>query len=256
MIEPGPATGFADEVAALVPDLVRFARSLTRDHAAADDLAQEAVLRALSNQHQFRRDSSLRTWLHRILHNLAVDRGRRSARETVVDEIEASWRDDDYSVDAHEVIEQAQLRESMEDALVHLPVIYRAAVVLHDAEGWTVKEIAELQQIGLPAAKQRLRRGRMMLVSELARAAERRGQTKGVPLRCWDARRFVSDYLDGELARDEAALVERHLETCPTCPPLYAALVGVRSELGSRDPDSVIEPAVVARLERVARSQT
>ena len=40
-----------------------------------------------------------------------------------------------------------------------------------------------------------------------------------------------------------AARVEQHLETCPTCPPLYAALVGVRATMGRlRDPDSVVDP--------------
>jgi hypothetical protein len=49
-----------------------------------------------------------------------------------------------------------------------VPVIYRTAVVLHDAEGMTVATIADVQGIRLPAAKQRLRRGRMTLVSALA----------------------------------------------------------------------------------------
>ena len=68
---------------------------------------------------------------------------------------------------------------------------------------------------------------------------------------CWDARQHVSDYLDGDLAPELARLIESHLEVCPTCPPLYTALVGVQSELGRlRDPDSVIDPDLVARIQR------
>jgi hypothetical protein len=52
-------------------------------------------------------------------------------------------------------------------------------------------------------------------------------------VRCRDARRDVSDYLDGVLPDERRRLVERHLATCPTCPPLHAALVGVKTELGS-----------------------
>src|SRR5690606_14497289 len=109
----------------------------------------------------------------------------------------------------------------------------RSVVLLHDVEGWTVAEIADLLELGLPAAKQRLRRGRMMLVTALADGQERRENLKGVPLHCWDARRHVSDYLDGDLGPETSSMLERHLETCPTCPPLYASLVGVQAELGT-----------------------
>jgi len=43
--------------------------------------------------------------------------------------------------------------------------------------------------------------------------------------------------------------VETHLEACPTCPPLYASLVGVRATLGGlRDPDTVVEEAIAMRI--------
>jgi RNA polymerase sigma-70 factor (ECF subfamily) len=110
-------------------------------------------------------------------------------------------------------------------------------------------DAAQTQGIGLPAAKQRLRRGRMTLVTALASAAERRAALEGVPLRCWDARRRISEYLDRELDPAEAQLVERHLATCPTCPPLYASLVGVHAKLeGLRDPDSVVPPMLSVRI--------
>ena len=69
-------------------------------------------------------------------------------------------------------------------------------------------------------------------------------------MRCWDARQHVSEYLNGDLEPETARLVEAHLAACPTCPPLYAALVGVHDGLGRlRDPDSVIGPD----LERAVR---
>ena len=239
-----------------VPGLLRFARTLTRDLATAEDLVQETLTRALEKADTFRGDSSPATWLHRILHNLAVDRSRRSREapvEDVIETVEACWHEDDYTVDAAVVVARAETREELEDALVHLPLTYRAAVVLHDAEGLTVQEIAEIQQVSLPAAKQRLRRGRMMLVTQLAAGHERRDALRGVPLRCWDARRLVSDYLEGDLDADVATRVEAHLGGCPTCPPLYAALVGTTGALRDspsvlRDPDTVVPPAIAERL--------
>jgi RNA polymerase sigma-70 factor (ECF subfamily) len=245
-VDPTP-----DDLASHSETLYRFALSLSRDPHLAADLVQDTYVRAMERIDQFRADAPVLSWMRRILHNLAVDRSRRSAREIAVEQVEADWRDDAYTVDPAVVAERAQTREELEDALARLPFIYRTTVVLHDAEGWTVREIAELQEIGLPAAKQRLRRGRMMLVSALASGEERRAQLEGVPMRCWDARQHVSDYLDGLLPAATAKVVESHLGVCPTCPPLYAALVDARGQLGTmRDDDTVIPPDLAGRIRR------
>jgi RNA polymerase sigma-70 factor, ECF subfamily len=244
------ADGFEALATAHSSSLYRFARTLARDRHTAEDLVQETFLRAFEKRDTFRGEASARTWLHRILHNLAVDRARRPDREILVEDVEEKWRDDAYTVDSGAVVERAETREELEDAMVRLPFIYRSAVILHDVEGWTVSQIADAQGIELPAAKQRLRRGRMMLVTALAGGAERRAAVRGVPLRCWEARRRVSDYLDGELPPEERALVEGHLESCPTCPPLYASLVGVKARLGGlRDPDAVVPPDLAGRIQ-------
>ncbi len=238
------------EISDELPSLYRFALALARDPHLASDLVQDTMVRALERSDQFRGDAPLGAWLKRILRNLAIDRARRSEHEVVVEEVEDDWRRDEYTVDPLAVIERAATRDELEDGLARVPFIYRRAVVLHDAEGWTVREIAELEEIGVPAAKQRLRRGRMALVSALAVGVERRHALKGVPMRCWDARRHVSDYLDGLLSSETSKVVETHLEICPTCPPLYAALVGVHEAVGSlRDPDSVVPPQLAARLQ-------
>jgi RNA polymerase sigma-70 factor (ECF subfamily) len=233
----------------LAPVLLRFARSIVHDEATAEDLVQETFLRAWRARDRFRGESTALTWMRRILHHAAVDRFRRLAHEDLVDAAEASWRDDAYTVDGDAVVERALDRDALLDALVHLPFTYRSAVLLHDVEGWTAAEVAEVADIGLPLAKQRIRRGRMALVTQLAGGDERRAALDGVVLRCWNARSLVSEYLDGELEADQRAAVEAHLSTCPTCPPLYAALVGTQASLtGLRDPDSVVPPAVIARL--------
>lgn len=59
----------------------------------------------------------------------------------------------------------------------------------------------------------------------------------------------VSAYLDGELDEETKSGVETHLAGCPTCPPLYAGLVGVRASIGTlRDPDTVVESAIAGRI--------
>lgn len=249
VVRPQPGRPDGEALAAASIELYPFALSITRDPDLAADLIQDAWLRASRSIEQYRGDAPLASWLRRIIHNLAIDSARRSSREVPAEVVERRWRDDEYSVDAAVVAERAQTREELEDSLARLPFIYRSVVMLHDVEGWTVAEIAELLEVGLPAAKQRLRRGRMMLVTALAEGQERQENLRGVPMRCWDARQHVSEYLNGDLDVETAALLERHLEVCPTCPPLYASLVGVRAELGGlRDPDAVVPPDLAGRL--------
>jgi RNA polymerase sigma-70 factor, ECF subfamily len=243
------ASGFSGDLGEHSGPLYRFALTITRDPQLAADLVQDTFVRALERSDQYRGEAPLRAWLRQILHNLAIDRARRDAKEMVVEDVEANWHDDAYTVDPATIAERTLTREELEDGLARLPFIYRVVVILHDVEGWTVRQIAEVQDISLPAAKQRLRRGRMSLVSALAEGHERRRQLEGVPMRCWDARQHVSEYLDGTLDDATAHLVEAHLEVCPTCPPLYAALVGAHQGLGGlRDPDTVIPPILEQRI--------
>jgi RNA polymerase sigma-70 factor (ECF subfamily) len=240
---------FADALVAELPRLVGIASRLVRDPDQAEDCAQETIIGAWRRRDQLREPKALGAWLRRSLVNRIIDRARVHHEELDIEAVEADWRDDRYSVAPERVLERAELRDDLEDGLARLPVIYRVPLVLHDVLGWTGPEIAAAMGAGLPATKQRLRRGRMMLVSALAEDDERRAASLAQPLRCWRARRHVSAYLDGELDASTRAAVEAHLHDCPTCPPLYASLVGVRASLGGlRDPDTVVEDAMAARI--------
>jgi len=133
--------------------------------------------------------------------------------------VEERWQNEAYTVDAAVVATRAQTVEEFKDAQLRLPLISRTAVVLHDMEGLTVAEIARIQEIGLPAAKQRLRRGRMMLVSAPARGAERRVADAVCRRPVGKAPSQVSDYLDDSLPTRDRAPLETHLGSCATLSP-------------------------------------
>ena len=245
----GDLDPFASSLVKEIPALYRYALTLTGDRDDAEGLVGDTISKAWEKIGTFRGESSLKTWLHTILHNLAVDNFRQKSNEVSVEQMEEQWMDGEYSVDPVRLLEAAEEREEIKDALLRLPFAYRSVVVLHDAEGWRLSEVASSLRITLPAAKQRLRRGRMMMVSALSDSSQRKEANKGIPLSCWQARSMVSDYIDGEISGTKELQLKEHLRLCSTCPPLYASLVGVKSSLSTlRDTDSVIPPDVIRRI--------
>jgi RNA polymerase sigma-70 factor (ECF subfamily) len=245
---------FESLVAREIHGLYRYAYSLVGSSAEAEDLVGETIVRALERQTQFRGGDGLRSWLHRMLRNIAIDRTRHHSPEHLAEDVEVLWSDESYQVDAQALIERMEVRSELQEALFHLPVIYREVVVLHDAEGWSTPEVAALLGEKLPTIKQRLRRGRMMLVTSLAKGDARKMANKDVVLSCAQARAQVCDYIDHELPPRQAQLLEQHLAHCATCPSLYRSLVGVTEKLGNlHDPDSVIPKDIAERIRHSIR---
>lgn len=210
-------------------ELVGYVRATGAQHSVVEDVVQEAVTRAWARIGDLQDPARLRPWVFRIAHNLVVDRVRRNrevSADLVPEQVETRWQRSSYTVDAFEVVARAETVAQVREALLLLPMMYRSVVVLHDAYGWTNAQVAEMFDLSLPATKQRLRRGRMMLVTALAQGAER--QVPQAVGGCWEVRSKVSALLDGELDEQVQGQLRQHLEHCPTCPPLYAALAAAR----------------------------
>lgn len=169
--------------------LYRVARRLTRNQAGAEDLVQEAMLKAWRSFHTFREGTNIRAWLYRILMNAHIDRHRKDARspEVLQDEIGDAYlyagareglalsEDGNPEVQVLDQIMDAEVRESLDE----LPVVFRAAVMLVDVEGFSYKEAAEI--LGVPAGTvmSRLYRGRQALKRRLAAFARDRHFVSG-----------------------------------------------------------------------------
>jgi len=148
--------------------LVRFVRvmmSSAPDRDAAEDVAQEAFLRAYRALGQFRGQSTFRTWLYQIATNVARTHSakRRDRKET--QEPETQYERDRPSGENIErrVIAHDQLRQALQE----LPDDWREAVVLRDIEGLEYKEIAELLKIPIGTVESRIFRGRQRLKAAL-----------------------------------------------------------------------------------------
>jgi RNA polymerase sigma-70 factor, ECF subfamily len=167
-----------------LPALYWLARRLVRD--GAEDLVQEALLRAYRSFKTLRLDAAAGPWLRCILVNVFRDQLRRQARsveELPVDQVEefSLYRtlvEHDplpYSDTLHHDYLQAFAREDVREVLLRLPEIYRAPLVLRYMDGFATKEIARLLDVPLGTVLARLHRGRKRFERELWAYAQETG---------------------------------------------------------------------------------
>lgn len=145
--------------------LLRF----VADSEEAEDVTQEAFLRAWRGIGRFRGDAQFFTWLYRIGINEAKRRaGRRRPAELL-----SSGDDDplpeapDWSEAPQLRLEDADLRAVLERAIRKLPLRYRATVILRDVEGLSTREAADVMDLSEAAFKSRLHRARLAVRSSL-----------------------------------------------------------------------------------------
>ncbi len=130
------------------------------DREEAADALQDALLAAYRSAAQFRGESAVTTWLHRIVVNACVDRvRRRAARPTVP--LPDAGRPGEPAVDDGLTSRETSL--AIRDALNQLPVEQRAAIVLLDIQGYPVAEVAAILGIPEGTVKSRCARGRARL---------------------------------------------------------------------------------------------
>jgi RNA polymerase sigma-70 factor (ECF subfamily) len=149
--------------------LYRWLFHLTHNRHAAEDLAQEAFLKALANLERFREGSNFRAWLFRIAYNNFVNQWRAADR--------ARQAFPNHLPNAQEgPVEQLLSREALQlvaRAVGRLPADYRAAFLLRVEENLSFREIAAVLQIKEETARWRVFKARQKLMSVLASQLER-----------------------------------------------------------------------------------
>lgn len=144
----------------MIPALRRYARSLLRDRAAADDLVQDCLERVISRWHQRRSDGDARTWVFTILHNLAINQLKRKVRRGVPLAIE----DVDETAFATAPTQEDGLHvRAVLAALDSLPEDQRCVLLLVSVEDLSYAETAAVLDIPLGTVMSRLSRARYRL---------------------------------------------------------------------------------------------
>jgi RNA polymerase sigma-70 factor (ECF subfamily) len=164
---------------------------LTRNPRDAEDLVQDALLRAYRFWDSFQQDSNCKAWLLRIVTNTFINEYQRRKRSREVLDAATAEQDATDGVLVHAAANDKQSPESaliagsvsddVQRALDQLPDDFRTAVILCDMQGLSYKEIAEIMDCPVGTVMSRLFRGRKLLAGALREFAVAEGYVKPAP---------------------------------------------------------------------------
>ena len=167
MTTPNSIADLRQGLCDLLPRLRRFARTLARNPADADDLLQVALERALARASQWRPDSRLDAWVFGIVRNAWIDEVRARQRGQQV------FAPEEHGENVgHSPIDRQDLAMTVQAAMDRLPEEQRMAIALVLIEGLSYKEAAQAMDVPIGTLTSRLARGRDALQSLLGGAAE------------------------------------------------------------------------------------
>ena len=160
----------------------RIAQHITQNREDAEDVMQDAFLKAYEKLEQFQGNSKFYTWLVRIAVNegLMRLRKRRTSRTVSIDEdVETeegsvSREIADWAPDPEQMYTQAELHDILERAIGGLPRGFKLVFELRDKQGLSTEETAQALNLSIPAVKSRLLRARLQLRERLSRYFRRR----------------------------------------------------------------------------------
>ena len=158
------------------------------------------------------------------------------------------WAETLYIDDPAGVILRAEQADHLRAALATLPIEARTVVVLHDGEGWSTREIAQVCAIGVATTQKRLQRARFRLAQALAGPL---GRVADSDPSCATTRAAVGNYIDQALTEPERREVEDHLRCCPHCPPIAQALLGLKDALRTSGPQDPLAADLTRIIDRI-----
>jgi RNA polymerase sigma-70 factor (ECF subfamily) len=178
----GDDGAFSELVRRYDRNVFRIAQHITQNREDAEDVVQDAFLKAYTNLEQFQGQSKFYTWLVRIAVNEALMklRRRRPERFVSLDEDIKTEEDSvprevaDWSPNPEQMYNQAELKEILGKTIQGLPAGFRTVFVLRDVEGLSTEETAEALDLSIPAVKSRLLRARLQLRERLSRYFSKR----------------------------------------------------------------------------------
>ena len=228
---------FEERLAECGPLAYRVARGVLRNSADAEDVAQEALLRAYRRFDRLRDRTRFRAWLVRIAFRLAIDRARSSKRREVR---ETLWSQTAPRPSTEDMAATSEFQEHLDRAMEELPEKRRLVLLLAAMQGHSLEEVAEMLGLPIGTVKSRLFFAQKAVSGEIA-------------MPCENYREALIDAAAADSAPSRE--LRSHLEACVSCRAafteevqLFASIdTGVRATANSEMPASLL-PRVRAEL--------
>ena len=181
-LQSGDERALADLADAYSSKIYQLAFRYLRNKEDAEEITQDVLFKVYRKVDAFRGDAQLSSWIYRITFNAAMSRLRtaRYQRAQAEDRRVAAATDEDGSMTprtpdvadwsdmADERVLRTQLRQRVFRAILALPAIYRAPVMLRDIQGMSTEEASAMLKVKDQTLKSRLHRGRLILRKQLA----------------------------------------------------------------------------------------
>ncbi len=179
----GDAKAFSELLRRYEGKIFRLALHITQNREDAEDVLQEAFLKAYEHLNQFQGQSKFYTWIVRIAVNQALMklRKRKTDRSVSLDETIDTGEDTvareiaAWDENPEQQYSREEINEILSSAIDGLAPIYRAVFVLRDVDDLSTEETAEALELSIPAVKSRLLRARLQLRDKLTRYFKRKG---------------------------------------------------------------------------------
>jgi RNA polymerase sigma-70 factor (ECF subfamily) len=174
---------FQDVARDLAQPILCYLERYVGDHAAAEELRQETLLRMSKGFPSFAGRSSIKTWAFSIASRVAADYFRHPDRRTHIVELSETEELIDPGRAIDERLVADEMNSCVRQVIDSLPDAYRAALILHDLEGLALEQTAEIGECSMAAAKIRIHRARLRLKEALKKKCTFYRDTDGV-FRC------------------------------------------------------------------------
>ena len=171
-VESADQVSFAEIADELSPALLRYLARYTGQRQVAEDLLQETLMRISRGLAGFEERASLKTWAFSIATRVAADHFRQPANRLSIVEMPESPDPADVTTSVEQRLVIDEMNSCVKQVIDSLPADYRAALVLHDLEGLTAEQTAEVSGCTLATAKIRIHRARVRLKEALQRECD------------------------------------------------------------------------------------
>lgn len=147
-------------------DVYRVAYYFTRNKDDAEDLAQDAFIRAYRFFYRFHRDSNFKSWILRIMRNIHLTNIQKNKATINADELIQATATSSYDVEKT-ILQDIKVKQ-IQKAIDKLPEDFREIIILCDIEGLPYEQISSILKIPIGTVRSRLHRGRLLLKERLA----------------------------------------------------------------------------------------